>query len=791
MEYDRADQGRAQPRRQPRRRHARRRHRAARTARPTSACPSHRASRGRSTRRMPVVARASHPEARKAFESARCWLHAGAASQRRRPRGRAPGAGCFRRRRGRRADMELHERLRTQRPTTVRARPVRRAQEPGPPVGHHRARPAALPRGRSTPRPCALACVATIRAELATEQGLVARRSRAAGRGDRRRHARPRPDREAAGRPDDHRDHGQRPVRGLDRARRPARADAVRFNDDSHLRRIINRIVAQIGRRIDEASPMVDARLPDGSRVNAIIPPLSLSGPLVTIRKFTQNRLALSDFVQLGTLTPEAVEFLDALRQGGAQHPRLRRHRHGKTTLLNAMSASIPDDERIVTIEDAAELRLNQRHVLRLESRPANIEGEGEITIRDLVRNSLRMRPDRIIVGEVRGAEALDMLQAMNTGHDGSLTTLHANTPARRAGAHRDDGADGRLRPAGAGDPPAGRLGARPDRPPRAAAGRLAPRHVDHRGPGHGDRRRHAAGHLRRSATRASTPSGRVSGQLEPTGLRPSFSRSLARHGLSLAGGAVRRPRRSRSPGGRAMRRVACSARRRRGTALLATAPARAAPTARLTPSGGATFPDRSYVLTLPGRRRADTDAISVSRERRAGQRACGSGRPDARFAVVLAIDASSSMRGRPIRGAMAAARAFAAQRPAGQAARRRHLQRQRQRGACADDRRERDRPGARRAYRRLAAADADLRRDRGGAARAQGPFEAGAVVVLSDGHDIGSATTPAQSPAARRATTRACSPSVCAPAASTRARCERSPRPAAASTSAPCARDS
>src|SRR3954453_8555239 len=203
----------------------------------------------------------------------------------------------------------------------------------------------------------------------------------------------------------------------------------VRFNDDSHLRRIINKIVAQVGRSIDEASPMVDARLPDVSRVNAIIPPLSLSGPLVTIRKFTQNRLALSDFVQLGTLTPDAIEFLNRCIQAQLNILVSGGTGSGKTTLLNAMSTAIPDNDRIVTIEDAAELRLNQRHVLRLESRPPNIEGEGQVSIRDLVRNSLRMRPDRIIVGEVRGAEALDMLQAMNTGHDGSLSTVHANAP--------------------------------------------------------------------------------------------------------------------------------------------------------------------------------------------------------------------------------------------------------------------------------------------------------------------------------------------------------------------------
>jgi pilus assembly protein CpaF len=203
----------------------------------------------------------------------------------------------------------------------------------------------------------------------------------------------------------------------------------IRFHAESHLRRIINKIVAQVGRRIDESSPMVDARLPDGSRVNAVLPPLSLTGPLVTIRKFSKKRLDLSDLIRLGTLDSGSVDFLEScvraqlniLVSGGTGS--------GKTTLLNAMSTAIPNQQRIVTIEDAAELRLNQRHVLRLESRPKNIEGEGEVPIRALVRNSLRMRPDRIIVGEVRGAEALDMLQAMNTGHDGSLSTIHANSP--------------------------------------------------------------------------------------------------------------------------------------------------------------------------------------------------------------------------------------------------------------------------------------------------------------------------------------------------------------------------
>src|SRR5918994_889820 len=202
----------------------------------------------------------------------------------------------------------------------------------------------------------------------------------------------------------------------------------VRFTDESHLRRIINKIVSQIGRRIDEASPMVDARLPDGSRVNAIIPPLSLSGPLMTIRKFSRRRLTLEDMINIGSLSEESAEFLsrcieaqlNMLISGGTGS--------GKTTLLNALTASIPNNERIVTIEDAAELNLHQRHVLRLEARPPNIEGEGHVPIRDLVRNSLRMRPDRILVGEVRGAEALDMLQAMNTGHEGSIATVHANS---------------------------------------------------------------------------------------------------------------------------------------------------------------------------------------------------------------------------------------------------------------------------------------------------------------------------------------------------------------------------
>jgi pilus assembly protein CpaF len=200
------------------------------------------------------------------------------------------------------------------------------------------------------------------------------------------------------------------------------------FLDDAHLLRIIDRIVSQVGRRIDESSPMVDARLPDGSRVNAIIPPLSLSGPSLTIRKFAQNALSLRDLVGLGSVTEQVASFLAECVRGKLNILISGGTGTGKTTLLNAVSGYVPGSERIVTVEDAAELRLQQRHVVSLESRPPNLEGEGEVRIRDLVRNALRMRPDRIIVGEVRGAETLDMLQAMNTGHDGSLTTVHANS---------------------------------------------------------------------------------------------------------------------------------------------------------------------------------------------------------------------------------------------------------------------------------------------------------------------------------------------------------------------------
>ena len=201
------------------------------------------------------------------------------------------------------------------------------------------------------------------------------------------------------------------------------------FSSDAHLRRTIDKIVGRVGRRVDEASPLVDARLPDGSRVNAVIPPIALDGSMLTIRKFSTDPFTDKDLIAFGTFSVQVRDFLVACVRGRRNIVISGGTGSGKTTLLNVISSFIPDDERIVTIEDAAELQLKQDHVLRLESRPANIEGKGQIAIRDLVKNSLRMRPDRIVVGEIRDGAALDMLQAMNTGHDGSITTVHANSP--------------------------------------------------------------------------------------------------------------------------------------------------------------------------------------------------------------------------------------------------------------------------------------------------------------------------------------------------------------------------
>ena len=203
----------------------------------------------------------------------------------------------------------------------------------------------------------------------------------------------------------------------------------IRFRDDAHVMHVIEKIVSPLGRRIDESSPMVDARLPDGSRVNAVIPPLALKGPSITIRKFAKDPFTVDDLIRFGTLTKDMADLLKACVEGKLNIVVSGGTGSGKTTTLNVLSSFIPAEDRIITIEDAAELQLRQEHVVTLETRPPNIEGKGAVTMRDLVRNSLRMRPDRIVVGEVRGGEALDMLQAMNTGHDGSLTTGHANAP--------------------------------------------------------------------------------------------------------------------------------------------------------------------------------------------------------------------------------------------------------------------------------------------------------------------------------------------------------------------------
>ncbi|HEX5250402.1 MAG TPA: CpaF family protein [Gaiellales bacterium] len=205
--------------------------------------------------------------------------------------------------------------------------------------------------------------------------------------------------------------------------------ESVAFRDEEHLRQVIDRVVSSVGRRVDESSPMVDARLPDGSRVNAVLPPIALDGPLLTIRKFARAPFRVDDLVAAGSLTPGQADLLERCVRGRLNVVVSGGTGTGKTTLLNALAGFIDPAERIVTVEDAAELRLPQPHVARLESRPPNVEGRGEVTLRALVRNALRMRPDRIVVGEVRGGEALDMLQAMNTGHDGSLTTVHASSP--------------------------------------------------------------------------------------------------------------------------------------------------------------------------------------------------------------------------------------------------------------------------------------------------------------------------------------------------------------------------
>ena len=319
----------------------------------------------------------------------------------------------------------------------------------------------------------------------------------------------------------------------------------IRFRDNQQLLNICQRIVSQVGRRVDESSPICDARLPDGSRVNVIVPPLAIDGPALTIRKFKKDKLTLDQLVKFGTITPEGAEILkiigrcrvNTLISGGTGS--------GKTTLLNCLTQFIDDDERIITCEDAAELQLQQPHVVRLETRPPNLEGEGQITMRDLVKNCLRMRPERIIVGEVRGPEAFDLLQAMNTGHDGSMGTLHANSAARSALAHRIDDHHGRLFAAVADHPRDDRAVDRRDRAGGAPARRLAPHHPHHRSAGHGRRRHHHPGPLRLRHRRRGRATATSIGRHRSTGIgRPRFWDRARYYGEETA--ARRRARRRR-----------------------------------------------------------------------------------------------------------------------------------------------------------------------------------------------------------------------------------------------------
>ena len=450
--------------------------------------------------------------------------------------------------------MELTQRISGTQPATFRGRSVRGSEGPGPQGGHQRALGPQLFNAETDPAELRTRVQADIATHLDEEPGIA--------RSDRERL-----EREIA---DDILGHG--PIERLladetiteIMVNGPSEVwierqgklyeTGVRFNDDSHLRRIITKMVAQVGRRVDEARPMVDARLPDGSRVHAVLPPLSLSGPLLTIRKFPTRRLDSDDLVRLGSLSPETADFLDrcvkarlnVLISGGTSS--------GKTTLLNIMSASIPEGDRIVTIEETAELRLHQRHVLRLETRIPNVEGEGAVPIRELVRNSLRMRPDRIIVGEVRGGEALDMLQAMNTGHDGSLCTLHANAP-------RD--ALSRLETMV--------MMAGYELPSRAIRQQISSAldvvvHLERIRDG--SRRVTAISEVQRMEgdvialqdvftfrQREITADGKVVGQLESTDLRPSFLEKFEKHGVALPTSLFARPVGSVAPFARGGRR--------------------------------------------------------------------------------------------------------------------------------------------------------------------------------------------------------------------------------------------
>ena len=525
----------------------------------------------------------------------------------------------------------------------------------------------------------------------------------------------------------------------------------VRFSDDSHLRRIINRMVAQIGRRIDESSPMVDARLPDGSRVNAIIAPLSLSGPLLTIRKFSRKRLGLQDMVNIGSLSEESVDFLrrcimaqlNVLISGGTGS--------GKTTLLNALSSAIPDNERIVTIEDAAELQLHQRHVLRLEARPPNIEGEGAIPIRDLVRNSLRMRPDRIIVGECRGPEALDMLQAMNTGHDGSLSTVHANAP-RDALARLETMV----------------LMAGYDLPVRAIRQQVSSAldlivhiermedgsrrvHRDHRGPADGVRRDHDAGHLR--VQDRLVRAGRHDQRQAPADrASPDLPRQVREARHRAAGGPVLAPpRHDERRGPPPVSRVAHVSSRWSPLAALAAAigalPAAAADAGRRAGRRGRerAVPRPCVRPDAPASRGGSaltTDDVKVTENGKPVKNLSVLSSASAEgIGTVLLIDASNSMKG-SINSAMAGGARVRRAEP-GPAALGRLLQLEADRRPAADDRPQAGQGGARKAAEARRGDAASTTRSSPPSRRCAGSaLGAARVVLLSDGDDVGSTTS-------------------------------------------------